>query len=153
MNQVQIFSNRTLIEFFQSELKTSVVRISITDFKNDEHLFISGKNIEDSLCLSFCDVTQELVDNNSSFSIFKNHLFTEEQAEQVLEFVIKNIDLPFIINCTMGISRSAAVAKIVCLLKSINSAWISPPNYNPNPFVYEILIKTLLENTKKYEMF
>ena len=47
----------------------------------------------------------------------------------------------FVINCVAGVSRSAAIAKIVCEMKGENSSWICPPHYTPNPYVYGLLHK------------
>lgn len=139
---VIILAQNKLSEFFNNYNGRPVVRISITDFDTDKNLFVEPDNkIIDALCLSFCDVTLDLVNNNTKFEIFKDHVFTVSQAQRIIKFIRKYIKHIFVINCVAGVSRSAAIAKIVCEMKGENSSWICPPHYTPNPYVYGLLHK------------
>jgi protein-tyrosine phosphatase len=74
------------------------------DFDND-HYLSPGPH---TLNLEFDDLTED--------QEYKGHLFktiTQEQADQIVEFVEKNLDRNIIIHCKAGKSRSQAVARFI----------------------------------------
>lgn len=72
-------------------------------------------------------------------------IFTEEMAKQIIRFIRKYKDVDtLLIHCYAGQSRSRAVgAFAVKLLGGDNSAYFK--KYNPNEYVYEVLLRTLAE--------
>lgn len=72
-------------------------------------------------------------------------IFTEEMAEQIIHFIRKHKDVDtLLIHCYAGQSRSRAVgAFAVKFLGGDNSVYFK--KYNPNEYVYELLLQTLPE--------
>lgn len=72
-------------------------------------------------------------------------IFNEEMAKQIIRFIRKHKDVDtLLIHCYAGQSRSRAVgAFAVKLLGGDNSVYFK--NYNPNEYVYELLLQTLPE--------
>lgn len=72
-------------------------------------------------------------------------IFTEEMAKQIIRFIRKYKDVEtLLIHCYAGQSRSRAVgAFAVKYLGGDNSVYFK--KYNPNEYVYELLLQTLPE--------
>lgn len=72
-------------------------------------------------------------------------IFTEEMAKQIIRFIRKHKDVDtLLIHCYAGQSRSRAVgAFAVKFLGGDNSVYFK--KYNPNEYVYELLLQTLPE--------
>lgn len=90
------------------------------------------------LQLEFTDIRKKSPDdiNNKKLKIFSHN-----ELNLIKEFVLKNKDKPFLINCDAGISRSSAIAIYICLLfndnegiEKINSYY----RYAPNPLMLEL---------------
>jgi predicted protein tyrosine phosphatase len=74
------------------------------DFDN-EHILNSSDNV---LNLEFDDITSD--------HIYKGHLFkaiSEKQAEEIVEFIERNLGKMFIVHCKAGRSRSQAVGRFI----------------------------------------
>lgn len=59
---------------------------------------------KDALRLDFDDVTDERNDTT---------MFGEEQADELLDFIIANDGTPFVIHCDAGVSRSVAIGSFM----------------------------------------
>mgnify|MGYP005790369187 CR=1 FL=1 len=72
-------------------------------------------------------------------------IFTKEMAEQIIRFIRKHKDVDtLLIHCYVGQSRSRAVgAFAVKLLGGDNLSYFK--KYNPNEYVYDLLVQTLIE--------
>lgn len=72
-------------------------------------------------------------------------IFTEEMAKQIIRFIRKHKEVDtLLIHCYAGQSRSRAVgAFAVKFLGGDNSVYFK--KYNPNEYVYELLLQTLPE--------
>jgi predicted protein tyrosine phosphatase len=142
MNPVSVLS---LKEVKQLNPQESIIRISVTDWDLEEHVTLNHKYVIDSLCLEFCDVTLEET-KKESFKMFRESLFTIEQAHLVIAFLKKHVDVPLVVNCYAGVSRSAAIGKMACHIKGVDDSWICLPKHNPNPYVLELLHQALNED-------
>ena len=104
------------------------------------------KGFKDVLMVNFWDIEED-------FGEYK--IITDEQAKIIQDFIIKNIDNKFIINCKAGKSRSAAVAKSIECIKffgigdeakynyktSFNSEISKHHRYCPNLTVFDKIVK------------
>lgn len=96
--------------------KSNLVLISISDpfDKNTDKGFnkmLNNKQIDgfkDVLQLSFWDIEEDFC---------KYKVISNENANLIRNFILKNIDNRFIINCEFGRSRSAAIGKAVECIK------------------------------------
>lgn len=112
--------------------------ISIQDSHTDGFgvTFSENQYCKDVLTLKFDDIIRP---------VEGAQIFTEEMAVQIIRFIRNNKDVDtLLIHCYAGQSRSCAVgAFAVQLLGRDNSAYFT--KYNPNEYVYELLMQTLLE--------
>lgn len=94
------------------------------------------------LTLNFLDTIPSKFDTGS---IYLDYLFTEQHADKVSSFVNKYKDLNFIIHCTAGISRSAAIADYVSIIKNEHDLlWRSyGGRIKPNVWVQSLLKRRL----------
>lgn len=118
------------------------VHISITDPLSDiPHPQSACPCKSDSLYLKFSDVTPEDFERNPAFRKFEPFLFGAEHASQIIAFLEKhkNAAVDVVVNCEAGVSRSAAVANFILEYFNLEQARFSPPNYQPNPFVFKML--------------
>ena len=72
-------------------------------------------------------------------------VISNEKAKAIKEFIIKNRDKKFLIHCSAGISRSAAVGmaveKLLCnVFTKEDSVFMKYERYEPNMFVYHKII-------------
>lgn len=69
-------------------------------------------------------------------------LFNEKHAEELIRFILKNLESSFIVHCTAGISRSGAVGDFIRRLKDIpyQDFVLDNPQIQPNMRVLSILI-------------
>lgn len=139
--------NRDAIEMFcEHPFVEKIALISITDYGYDFAKFKSKPHY--LLQLAFDDVDgdvfiDELPKNPSSDDKIKiekkYHMFSNDQANQIVEFVNDVWDKVDIIicQCEHGQSRSAAVAAAIMQYKYQNGIEIfADDNYYPNKFVY-----------------
>ena len=104
------------------------------------------KSFKDTLQIEFWDIEED-------FGEYK--IITDEQAKIIQDFIIKNIDSRFIINCKAGKSRSAAVGLAIEQLKffgvgeeakynyktCFNSEIKAHSRYCPNLTVFDKIVK------------
>ena len=104
------------------------------------------KDFKDSLRVAFWDIEED-------FGDYK--IITDEQAKEIQDFIIKNKENKFIINCQAGKSRSAAVGKAIEQLiffgigeeakynykTCFNSEISAHSRYCPNLTVFDKIVK------------
>lgn len=77
----------------------------------------------------------------SLYSRHKVHLFTNEMAKKVLEFVMYNPCGVLLVNCEAGVSRSAGVAAAVGKVFNRDDTFVfNSGRYMPNMLVYSKII-------------
>lgn len=125
---------------------------------------VNDSNIEDventaliSICSttnSFCGVPQNHYFKNGLSNVLNIRfddiqeaeqgllLFNEKHAEELIRFILKNLESSFIVHCTAGISRSGAVGEFIRRLKDIDYSTfiLDNPQIMPNMTVLSILI-------------
>lgn len=101
--------------------------------------------LRDRLHLQFMDVTPEDFERNPAFRSLEPFLFDAEQAGQIIAFLEKHKTeaLDWVVSCEAGISRSSAVANFVLDYFGLGQRRFAPPRYQPNPYVYEELRRTM----------
>ena len=128
--------------------KQNLVLISIGEPGREDTILTYEyiKDFKDSLSIAFWDIEED-------FGDYK--IITDEQAKEIQDFIIKNKDNKFIINCQAGKSRSAAVGKAIeCIkffgigeeakynyLTSFNSEISAHSRYCPNLTVFHKIVK------------
>ena len=131
--------------------KENLVFISISepvlDHYQDEQLSEEEVNgFKDSLRVKFWDIEEDFCDYK---------IISDDTAKIIQDFIIKNKDNRFIINCKAGKSRSAAVGRsIECIVNfgigveakylyktSFNSGIQPPGRYSPNLTVFDKIVK------------
>ena len=95
----------------------------------------------DALYLQFFDATPEEIESDPEYRGFESFLFGADQAERIVAFLDKhqNAAVDVVVNCEMGVSRSAAVANFVLEYFGLEQAPFGPPHHYPNPYVLEVL--------------
>lgn len=143
---IKIMSRDAIEMFCEHPFVEKVALISITDYGYD---FVELKNKPQHLLqLVFDDVDgdvfiDELPKNPSTDDKIKiekkYHMFSNDQANQIVEFVNDVWDKVDVIicQCEHGQSRSAAIAAAIMQYKYQNGIDIfADDNYYPNKFVY-----------------
>lgn len=130
--KIDIFSKEECINFSNKTLEEDCVIVSINDTGHTTN-FHKNKHIKDILSLTFDDLT---------FDIDGYILFNKSMGEEIKYFVDnykQNIN-HFIVHCTAGISRSAAVGFIITkYLNGDDSCLFRKGRYVPNKLIYEIM--------------
>jgi predicted protein tyrosine phosphatase len=113
------------------------ITISDPSRKNINH----NNHFVDTLELKFWDIEEDI----GSYKIITN-----EQAKQIYDFIVKNKDKEFLINCEAGVSRSAGVGLAIEYLlrdKEFYPKWEQFPSkvsqhwrYQPNMTVFNMII-------------
>lgn len=124
------------------------VAISVHEPDNegmDETLLKNSFN--DYLKIAFWDIRQNLKETCNGERYYG---ITEEQGEEIFNFIIKNLDKQFVIHCKAGISRSAGIGvALEYIYNTTNQKKYDIENngitqfwrYKPNLFVTEKIIK------------
>ena len=95
----------------------------------------------DILRLQFLDATPEEIENDPQCDEIAPFLFDADQAERIVAFLdkYKHAAVDVVVNCEMGVSRSAAVANFVLEYFGLRQAPFAPPCHAPNAYVLEVL--------------
>ncbi|MEI2769894.1 MAG: hypothetical protein V9G98_03875 [Candidatus Competibacter sp.] len=95
----------------------------------------------DILRWQFLDTTPEEIENDPQREEIALFLFGADQAERIVAFLDKHkhAAVDVVVNCEMGVSRSAAVANFVLEYFGLRQASFAPPRHDPNPYVLEVL--------------
>ena len=142
---IDVFSKEKIKEFLSSSPQLpGVVLISILDPDDIESLpkHLLDK-VEDSLTVRFWDIEKH---------IGKYKPISDNTAKLIAEFIWKHRDKKFLVHCTAGISRSAAVAlAIECILEHHGNkrefalkgcpGITGNPRFLPNCFVFNKVIE------------
>jgi predicted protein tyrosine phosphatase len=87
------------------------------------------------LTLQFWDVTEPLV-----LPDYTANPVTEEQVNQILEFLLKYPDYDVIVNCAAGVSRSGAIAQFCQDILLYNWDNTAKRRATPNHLLYRMLV-------------
>lgn len=149
---IKIMSRDAIEMFCEHPFVEKIALISITDYGYD---FAELKNKPQHLLqLAFDDVDgdvfiDELGENPLEEKLKienKYHMFSDEQAKQVADFVSEvwnKVDV-IICQCEHGQSRSAAIAAAIMQYKYQNGIDIfADDNYYPNKYVYRKVFNVL----------
>ena len=158
---INTISTRTIEAIISRDEMRCAIHQGILDKENLVLISIGepGEFYKDSILTKdevsgFKDVLQlEFWDIEEDFGDYK--IITDEQAKTIQEFIIKNKENRFIINCQAGKSRSAGVGKsIECIkffgigeeakynyLTSFNSEISAHSRYCPNLTVFDKIVK------------
>lgn len=150
-NEIRCIINQNIID------KQNLVLISIGEPTENQENCLKDIKLLDEEVKGFKDVLRiEFWDIEEDFGDYK--IITDEQAKEIQDFIIKNIDNKFIINCQAGKSRSAAVALSVECIKffgigeeakynyktCFNSEIKTHSRYCPNLTVFDKIVKEYL---------
>lgn len=144
--KIDIFSKEECIDFSNTNIKENCVIISINDTGCITNIS-KNLNIKEVLYLTFDDLT---------FNIDGFTLFNKSMSKEIKSFVdtYKQTVNHFVIHCTAGISRSAAIGFIIAkYLNGDDSYLFKEGRHIPNKLVYEIMSNTfgLIYNEKDFE--
>lgn len=137
MNKIEFVSRgqakNILNHHFLNDVDPEFVMISISDNPTEkEDMVRLGENLTpdmDALYLDFSDVDEPE----------ENGLMTDEQAEEIVEFIRLNSERPLLVHCFAGISRSGAVAKFANFYLGNNDSYLER-YVGHNGHVYEKLM-------------
>jgi len=143
---INIFSRKEMETFLRGTEKLSgIVVISITDpdLKEIDRDLLS--KADDFLVVKFWDIDEE-----TDHPIYKP--IDRETAKKVAEFIWKNREKKFLINCEGGESRSAGVGLAVeCIVRDKGnrlefswngcSAIVRNPRFRPNWYVFNRIVE------------
>ena len=141
--------SRTMAERVSSELKIPHIIISITDPDQELADLCYNPFCVRILRLQFYDIDIDRLKRNTKYSDswlepYEGGLFTETQAEQIIDFVETYKDkIEFIlIHCEIGISRSAGVAAALSkiYLGEDSSYFKRSFRFVPNMLVYRSIL-------------
>ena len=114
--------------------------ITISDINRDN--INHSNHFANTLELKFWDIEED---------IGNYKIITDEQAKQIYDFIVKNKDKEFLINCEAGVSRSAGVGLAIEYLlrdKDLYEKWEHFPSkvlqhwrYQPNMTVFNKIIQ------------
>jgi len=102
----------------------------------------SNENRMGELFLQFDDVNESNYKSKST-NIKECKLMTDEQANQIIDFVIshlKSVEL-ICVNCNAGISRSAGVASALSLLTNEYDGIGNNKRFHPNSHVKSLVVR------------
>jgi len=124
--------------------------ISISTPGDEPPKFPTNKSLKFLLPLSFYDIdptSWKTPEWKESLKKYKDGIFSEEQAKQIIKFVYEleenGINI-LIVHCDAGVSRSAGVgAAIELILNGSDKAVFNNRKFIPNRFVYRTIINTL----------
>lgn len=143
--QLKVMSRNAAVDFcnFAHKAQSVIISISTTYGEYKTEPYISEKNnVIDILRLSFLDADCPNDKDVYGRIAKEDELMSDEQANQIVDFVEKYSDYLIIVHCDAGISRSSAIA--AAILKHytgddsdiFNSRW-----YAPNMWCYYKVLK------------
>ncbi len=130
---ISVMSRQQAVRYCYGNHAEKTAMISICDPDSAEaRPFVSTANgVCAILPLSFFDVDQG------------DGRMTRKDAERVRDFVARHRDVPLIIHCGAGVSRSAGVAAAVSKYLTGNDREFFGSLYRPNMWCYRITLETL----------
>lgn len=108
--------------------------ISVASYKEDLPRLNATQRMG-LLQLAFADIEFQRIGS-------ENHMFSNEQADEILKFVKEMYDRVevFLVHCEAGISRSPAIAAALTKIYGGDDSFYFE-NYNPNMLVYNKLLE------------
>lgn len=126
----------------------AIISICCTDTIDDNteyHYFKTSGNV---LNIEFDDLDKDVLYRLGPEAVeqYEHRCMTDEQAKQMVEFILRNKDKNFYVHCSAGVSRSQAVIKFIHLNLSEdkNQFELNPNNSDysfANGYVYSLLTK------------
>jgi predicted protein tyrosine phosphatase len=141
---IKVFSQKAIGEF---KTDKSHAVISIQDPFEKFVYLPKNKNRVGVLKLKFYDF-----DGEQGIPIYDAHLFTEKDANYILNFVerIKDrVDL-ICVNCVAGVSRSAGIASALSKIYNNDDSYYFK-HYCPNMFIYRTILNIHYNEKDKNE--
>jgi len=139
-----IVSRQELIKFYKELKDENTVLITISDPDNIPVSKEIQNAFKDSLSLQFWDVEE---------AIGKYNPISDAQAKEIKDFILKNKENNFIINCEAGMSRSAGIGLAVeCLITYKGNSYdmamygsdiTTMARYHPNLFVKDKILNSI----------
>jgi len=115
----------------------------LLDEANKESLELLGCN--HYITFRFSDITKITYDSIPEDELKTIHLFTRDQAHQIINFIdkVKNEVDTLVVHCTAGISRSSGVGLFVCRYLGTyeEEFWELNKNIYPNEYILELLME------------
>lgn len=133
--KIEILSREECLNYISNKLETDCVVISINDTGFTTN-FKENIRIRDILSLTFDDITLD-IDGCT--------LFNKSISKEIKSFIdsYKQTVTQFIIHCTAGISRSAAVGFVISkYLNGDDTYLFETGRYIPNKLIYETMSNT-----------
>ena len=133
----------------EGRIKPKTAFIQIKGVNDPDMVFILEED-ENVLSLEFDDADEPLEPHTlDGFTYVGVYPMTEDQAEKIVDFVIKNLELriDLIVHCRAGQSRSAGVAKFVSEIQGEKdyAFYLRNPNAKPNRRIISMLHKKYQE--------
>jgi len=151
---INILSRKEIEAFLRKTVKlpeVAIISITDPDLKEIDKSLLS--KADTFLVVKFWDIDEE-----TDHPIYKP--IDEETAKKVAEFIWKNRDKKFLINCEGGVSRSAGVGCAVeCILRDRGSKYefclngcpiVGNPRFKPNWYVFDKVIEEFVLMKEKW---
>lgn len=128
---IQIYPRFWVERMLRNESRRHII-ISLTDPEKADVKFQPNPETVEVLRLKFDDIEHPYPNDTLL-------LMTQEQADEVCDFVLRHREIPLIIvNCEMGICRSSGCAAAIVESLGGDATWIfSSATYLPNRHVYQ----------------
>jgi len=125
-----------------------VAIISIRSNQDGKKPKLGDTNARDILYMVFHDIDVASMDKRVDLNPYEEHeireayhLISNLEAEQIIEFVEKNKDIPIICQCEAGISRSAGLAAGLSVVYNSTDNWVfDSKRFIPNRHVRRVVI-------------
>ena len=128
------------------------VLISIQDPGDPDNLELYRNKFKDNVSLRFWDIEEDLGVKSNGIPIVP---INNEEADKVIDFILKHKEERFFIHCAAGQSRSAGTALAVeTIIKFDGQKYIAGqfpsdiklmPQYSPNYVVYDKIIERFID--------
>lgn len=126
----------------------AIISICCTDTIDDNTEYHYFKTSDNVFNIEFDDLDKEVLYRIGPEAVeqYEHRCMTEDQAKQMVEFILRNKDKNFYVHCSAGVSRSQAVIKFIHLNLSDDGRQfeLNPRNNDysfANGYVYSLLTK------------
>ena len=136
---IQVYNQKQAVEYAESAgSETSI--ISITSKEDMDVVFPANSNVVSVLHMKFNDLTDEYDEEGIPYG---RPLPQPEDFAGLKAFVAGLACDTLIVHCWEGKSRSAAVAKAICMFRGQTCDLRSQEELSPNPLVYGLACREL----------
>lgn len=136
---IQVYNQKQAVEYAESAgSETSI--ISITSKEDMDVVFPANPNVVSVLHMKFNDLTDEYDEEGIPYG---RPLPQPEDFAGLKAFVAGLACDTLIVHCWEGKSRSAAVAKAICMFRGQTCDLRSQEELSPNPLVYGLACREL----------